>query len=209
MDLYEQLDHLDGMLLGQIRTDFPDELSDAEKATINAYVVLAHAVLEEYLESLYVAYFDHAIEQLERGIFSVAHVCLAYSIRDWGSKSSSYTKRVIPRLIAAERDQLKSQVKNNHGLAQKYVEKLSELVGLNWKELEDNLAAELADLNTLSKSRGEAGHLSPFTSAAVFITRQVYPDDVRKWVENARDAVLLLEQHMNGVLQVELEPKAS
>ena len=53
MDTNEQLELLDDLLLGPVKSIFPAPLTQEERVAVNAYLVLSHAVLEEQLEEAF------------------------------------------------------------------------------------------------------------------------------------------------------------
>lgn len=206
MDLRNQLDHLDHVLLSSVTTQFPDLLSDAEKTTTHAYLVLCHAVLEEHLEGLFESHFQKLLNCLQSDVVPVEVVRLAFSITEWLPKKIdvTYKKRSVPGIMQAEpvSKEFKRLIANNHGLSPENVENLAKMIGLDWKSLENDLDQELADLQSFASKRGEASHLSPFTDRAVKLTRQDYPENVREWVSAGRDAVIKIGRYLESLLEV-------
>lgn len=204
MDLTEQLEHLDTVFLSRVETQFPNTLTEVEKSTTHAYLVLAHAVLEEHLENVFTAHFRRLVSWLKADLVPVEVVRLAFSMREWAPTNviSTYKKLSILNVMAIAPVDLefKKRVSQSHGLSPDYVEKLAKLVGLEWESFEDHLDTELAALKTLSSKRGEAGHLSPFTSQATKLTWQDYPENVREWVHAGRDAILEIELYLKQLI---------
>lgn len=202
MDLHSQLEHLDRVLLSSVTTQFPNLLTDAEKTTTHAYLVLSHAVLEEHLEGLFETHFEKLRSWLVSDLVPLEVVRLAFAISEWLPKEVevSYKKRSVPGIIGAEpvTKAFKRLVANNHGLSPANVESLAKLVGLDWKSLENDLDQELADLQNLASKRGEASHLSPFTDRSVKLSRQDYPENVREWVVAGREAVSKVGEYLGS-----------
>ena len=190
MDLFAQLDHLDRLLLSDVNTVFPAPLTDKEKAATNAYVLLAHAVLEEHLEDAFEMHFTRLAGWLIAPMvpLETARLVFAMAYRIPEKRRVAYKKQSLAGMASAGRESFKLEVRGNHGIKQDNLAKLAGLVGLDWQQFDDALNSQLADLHTLGSMRGEAGHLSPYTEKAVHITRQIYPEDVREWVVAARDA---------------------
>ncbi|WP_162625632.1 hypothetical protein [Mycolicibacterium llatzerense] len=203
MDLQEQLHHLDQTLLANVGASFPEPLTEAEKAQVHAYLVLAHAVLEECLEAMFLSHFDSVIGRLGEGLVPIECVRLAYAVADNLPEKIkiSYSKRETIKLVQTlGRKEFEGRIRLNHGLKTENVQYLAKGVGLDWCGLEDELSAELADLNTLGVKRGSAGHLSPFTERVTNISADSGPDDVRLWVEAGRTAVEKLESYLASTL---------
>ncbi|WP_423462941.1 HEPN domain-containing protein [Promicromonospora sp. MS192] len=202
MNLSAQLDHLDRLLLSGVQVQFPDELPDEEKAMINAYVVLSHAVIEEFIEDLFEGHFRRLSGWLVSPMVPAETVRLALAIADWlpEKQMPTYKKRTLEGMFKAAKSALVIQLRNNHGIKDHNISQMASLVGVDWRSMDAALNAKLADLTTLGSKRGEAGHLSPYTERAKAITRQTYPDDVREWVENARKACVAMEEYLDNLV---------
>lgn len=202
MELSAQLAHLDGALLGTIDTQFPEPFSEGEKAQIHAYLVLAHAVLEERLEAAFERHFDRVASWLDDGMVPLECVRLVIAVTDsLPQAEKTYKRRDIAGMVrGAGRAELVKRLSQNHGLKAGNVESLAKLVGVDWTSLENSLTVALADLTTLGVKRGAAGHLSPYTEKVTDISSTDGPDDVRAWVEDAKNAVLGLERFLRDTL---------
>lgn len=199
MNLKEQLDHLDRVLLTTVSTAFPNPLTDEEKAATNAYLVLAHAVLEETLESAFERHFRRLASWCSSDMIPFETARLLFAMREWLPEShvSTFKRRdLIGTIRAAEKPYL-SSVRANNGLKPNNVEHLAQTVGLDWVRFETTLNSQLEDLRTLGTKRGDAGHLSPYTEKAVVLSRQDYPDNVREWVYAGRDAVIAIASYLS------------
>lgn len=203
MDLIAQLEHLDELLLSTVTTTFPDPLTDEDKASTHAYVVLCHAVLEEHLEAAFEAHFDRLRGWLVADMVPLEVARLAFAVSEWlpDDLAVTYRKRSLCGLVGAARKPFVRQVGSNHGIKPENVEGLAKLIGMDWKKFEASLNQELEDLRTLGSKRGEAGHLSPYTEKAVNLTRQDYPENVREWVNGGRDAVLAIVRYMDELVR--------
>lgn len=203
MDLEAQLGHLDATLLGSVTTQFPDPLSESEKALVHAYLVLAHAVLEEYIESVFSRHFDRLCSWLSVDLVPAECIRFSFAVAEMiPSGSVSYRKRNTPSLIRGlGRQEFLARLAKNHGLKADNIEKLAQLIGVEWMGLEDALNPYLADLNTLGSKRGSAGHLSPYTEKVTSISTSDGPDDVRRWVRDGRDAAVALEQYLDSLVR--------
>ncbi|NKX54379.1 HEPN domain-containing protein [Arthrobacter mobilis] len=187
-----------------METVFPDPLKDEERAQINAYLVLAHAVLEEYLEDVFTAHYDRLAGWLTAEMVPLECVRLVYAVREWVPNNLvvDYKSRQIYQQIAkSARKEFEKQVKRNNGIKPADIQKLAKLVGLDWKEFEDALNLGLADLEHLGVKRGSAGHLSPYTDKATSLQSIDYPDDIRAWVDAGCDAVESIEAYLDGLVR--------
>ena len=198
MRLAEQLKHLDRVLLGGITTQFPDPLTDEEKASLNAFIVLTHAVLEEHLEAAFKSQYQRLRGWVDGSMVPLEVVRLAFAVGRGlpENKTASYKTRTIGGVLKAGEAVVDAAIRGNHGIKPHHVRSLAEAVGVEWPSLEAELNSALLDLDTLANHRGEAGHLSPYSSAASKITHRTDPEDVRKWVSDARDAVLAICEYL-------------
>lgn len=205
MDLEDQLVHLDATLLGSVTTQFPDPLSESEKAQVHAYLVLAHAVLEEYIESVFSRHFDRLCSWLSADLVPAECVRFSFAVAEMiPSASVSYRKRITFDLIRGlGRTEFQARLNRNHGLKARNVENLAQLVGVEWVRLESTLNSNLADLNTLGSKRGAAGHLSPYTEKVTSISTSDGPDDVRRWVRDGREAAVAIERYLDSLVRAQ------
>ena len=200
--LAAELDHLDRLLLGTVSTTFPGSLTADEKATTHAYLVLAHAVLEEYLENTFEAHFERLLGWLCADQVPMEVARLAFAMPEWFPQefTVAYKKRELAKYMPLARKEFAKRVRASHGLKSDNVADLARLIGLDWKRLESELNLQLIALDTLGSRRGEAGHLSPFTDKAVSLSNQDYPDNVREWVHGGRDAVEAIASYLDRLL---------
>ncbi|GAB3523558.1 HEPN domain-containing protein [Arthrobacter monumenti] len=204
MKFSEQIAHLDETLLTNVTIQFPDVLSERDRAVTHAFLVLAHAVLEERLEDIFQKHFDRLASWLGYKTIPVETARLAFAVCDWLPERLvvGYKQRALPQLISqGARKEFIRLLSSNHGLKSSNVESLSKLVGLDWKDFEDALTAELADLDNLGAKRGAAGHLSPYTDKVTAITANNDPDEIRQWVQAGRKAVEAVEQYLDDLLR--------
>ncbi|TWS25275.1 hypothetical protein FK268_08730 [Tsukamurella sputi] len=203
MNIDEQLEHLDEMFLRSITTDFPGILTERERAQVNAYLVLSHAVLEEYLEIVFEAYFQRISGWLRSGFKQLPAACVDLAFAAGAaSKPPGYTGWDIRKLVTEEGlAALRKKISSNHGLKERNLQGLAQLTGISWNEFDNFLSTELADLNTLGSKRGAAGHLSPFTEKVTEISASDGPDDVRGWVTAAKNAASKIECYLTSIIR--------
>jgi hypothetical protein len=205
--LHEQLEFLDATLLSSVTSEFPNPLADLEKAAINAYLVLCHACIEEFIEDIFNDHLRRLSEMttmplVPRDVAGLLHAVGALLPE---SKRAPYkTQSLAGIATAASLHFEKSVLKENHGIKTRNILHLAKHVGLNWGDFESGLLTHLADLDTLGAKRGEAGHLSPFSAKTLTITRLVYPDEVRVWVAGARDAALAVRRYLHNSVDEQL-----
>ncbi|HEV3002645.1 MAG TPA: hypothetical protein VGW75_18050 [Solirubrobacteraceae bacterium] len=200
MDLVAQIKLIDARLLSAVTTAFPDPLTDEEKVAVNAYLVLAHACIEEFLEDTFLEHVQRLIDLMDRPLVprEVAGLFLAFGTIIPEKKRIPYAKRERAGVANVALTLYKaSTIDMNHGVKPAKVRTLAEGAGVSWPEFESALAAQLADLDTLGAKRGEAGHLGPLTMKATKLSRRDYPDNVRGWVHDARDAGLAIRTYLD------------
>jgi hypothetical protein len=203
MDLRHQLSHLNETLLGNVKTEFPDELLVEELTFTRSYLVLAHAVLEEHLEDIFRKHCKAVVSSLSFDLVPYEAVLLAFAAGAGIEKKRylEYKKRGSHDFfIHIFLKDYEATVVNNHGLKSSNVEGLAKPLGINWLRMDGVLNSQLADLNTLGSKRGAAGHLSPFTEKATVLAANNHPDELREWVRAAMDAVDSIEQYLRDLL---------
>lgn len=169
---------------------------------INAYVVLCHAVIEEFIEDLFESHFRRLAGWLVSPMVPAETARLAYAIADWlpDDHRSSYKKRSLDATFKAAGPALAAKLRHNNGIKEPNISSMASLVGVDWRQMDAALNAHLVDLTTLGSKRGEAGHLSPYTERAEAITRLTQPDEVREWVRNARKACLAMQTYLDSLV---------
>ncbi len=204
MKLGAQLEHLDKALLSNVSTQFPDVFTEAERAQISAYLVLSHAVLEEYLEATFERHFERLSAWLRADMVPLECMRFAYAVSEYvpdGARVPYRSRNTAEVVRNGGRREFLRKVGENHGLKARNVESLARLVGLQWVDLEGALNSELADLDTLGVNRGAASHLSPFTEKVTAISVTDSLDDVRGWVDGGRKAVEALSDYLERLLR--------
>jgi len=206
VDFSTQLSFLDLALLARVTTQFPDALTDEERAAISAYLVLFHACIEEYLEDSFSLYLERLARLTNLPLFplAVGEALLAIGLSLPEGKRAPYKSRTLAGIAQAGLAHFQHVVVGgNNGVKTPNVRRLAEGVGLAWQQFEAALAGRLADLDTLGAKRGAAGHLSPFSMKQVALTAQVYPDDVRGWVEAGRDAAVAVNRYLSDAVEAQ------
>jgi hypothetical protein len=200
MELRTQLNKLEEAILNNVQTQFPNRLAEDERALVSAYLVLAHAVLEEELEEAFLAAFDELAVSLSQPIVPIQTVQFVFALTRWlptdllNSRGSSNLHGFVSQGC---RQRFLIELNRNHGLKAVNIKGLAKLIGLDWDALENAHSDRLADLNTLGSKRGAAGHLSPFSPKTTGLTEDIDPDDVRLWVQYGLDAVDEIKRVLN------------
>lgn len=202
MALSVEIQLLDQRLLSPITTVFPAPLTDEEKISVNAFLVLGHACVEEFIEDSFARHARRLCDLALQPLIPVelAHLSLAFGISssERMQNRNPYGRRTLTSFLAAGLQQYEDvAVSGNHGVKTPNVKKLAKGVGLEWTSFESALAQELADLDNLGSRRGEAGHLAPLTTKATKITNRVDPEDVRRWVTAGLDAALAIRHELD------------
>jgi len=200
----DQISLLDSSLLAGVKTEFPEVLTDKERAMVHAFLVLSHAVLEERLEEAFVTHFYSLCQWMDDPMVPMEVARLTFAAHEWMTDEFrvAYKKRsIVPQIRAAATRDLQRKVAENHGVKEENVQALSKLLGLDWPSFDNAVGLHLADLNHLGSKRGAAGHLSPFTEKATALSQEDTPDDVRAWVQSGVDAVNAIEAYLGWLRQ--------
>jgi hypothetical protein len=158
-----------------------------EQDRIHAYVLLAHAELEFFLESL----GKDLVARARR--ISIAGPCAPVISRliFLKSKSTGQISSATPEAIEAACNFYDSIVDNNHGLKTRNIMRLFMPLGLTHKDLDTFL---LANLDAFGKLRGEFAH----TSAR--LTQGTQPSSEKKKVDDILSDLSHLDQRVRGLL---------
>lgn len=188
---------IDGRLLSSVTTEFPDPLTDDEKISVNAYLVLCHACIEEFLEDAFLHHVTSLLAMVDQPLVPRDVAELFFALGVLIEKRLPYKARTRTGVSTLGLKMFQSSVINqNNGLKPDNVRKLAEGAGVPWPEFESALASELAKLTTLGAKRGEAGHLAPLTLKASKLSPRDYPDNVREWVQGGLHAGLSINRYL-------------
>jgi hypothetical protein len=195
--LLAQLGQIDRTLLGPVKTAPPDLLTSEERSQTRAFLLLAHALLEEAIETIFLSHFRDASAIIASGKAVPTELLPFYaSVLEWGSeKLPTYAKRKWLGFISSQtaEEHVTNVVRKNHGLKEDNVKELAKLVGIEWAVIDDAPGIELGALTTLGVKRGVAGHTSLFSGLNQSLLGEEYPVNVREWVEQAAKSVIELE----------------
>jgi len=194
--LLDQLDEIDQTLLTQVRTSPPDPLTSKERTLTRSYLLVAHALLEEAIESIFVSHFDNARVAVSAGRFAPSTLLPLYAAAlEWGIDIPTYHKRKWNGFLSSKLADahVTDAVRKNHGLKEQNVQDLAKLVGIEWAVIDDAPGVSLAALSTLGAKRGVAGHTSLFSGSNEQLAGEEYPSNVREWVSQAAESVIELE----------------
>jgi DNA-binding transcriptional regulator YiaG len=213
VELVAEIALLDDRLLRPVATAFPQPLSNDEKISVNAFLVLGHACVEEHIEESFMSHAARLSEEMAGSAPSgqAARIALAFGLNasERIRKANPYEKRDLKAFAQqALRQYEASVVQQNHGVKAGNVRKLAEGVGLAWAEFDRRLGTALADLDNLGSRRGEAGHMAPLTTKATKVTNRVDPDDVRRWVLAGRDAAVVIRGELDRLVQHDIDRAA-
>lgn len=209
MSAAAQIQTLEGAFLNSIETQFPAPLTEGELANLHAYLVLAHSVLEEEIESAFEEYFHQVAATMKSDLVPKAAVLLAYAVRDKVADKVqvAYKARDVFQFVQGiGRTVIESAIRSNNGIKTENVKNLAEAVGLHWTLFEQNISTALLDLDTLGTKRGSSSHLSPFSPKTTSITSSFDPDDVRNWVKDGVAAASAIRAHLTKCVAVPQPP---
>lgn len=194
--LLVEIAEIEATLLSGVSTSPPDPLTTRERTLTRAYLLVAHAILEERIEGIFLNHFVRARQVIASGA-SIPVGLLSYyaAALEWKRDIPTYAKRQWLGFMSSPvaDEYVASEVRENHGLKSDNVQDLAKLVGVEWAAIDDAADVQLAALTTLGAKRGAAGHTSPFTSPAQAVAEEEYPANVREWVEQAVRTVIALE----------------
>lgn len=202
--LLNELAEIDSALLSAVTTVPPDPLSPREKILTRAYLLLAHAVLEERIESMFLAYFRNARQLISSGgPLPVELLSFYAAVMEWGTPvPPTYVKRSGQGFISSRLadEHVADALRKNHGLKEENVSELAKLVGIEWSILDDAPGIQMSSLSTLGVKRGTAGHTSPFSGLDKALDGEDYPVNVREWVHQAAASVIELQSVMEKIV---------
>lgn len=208
--LLAEIAEIASTLLSDVSTAPPDPLSPRERTVTRAYLLVAHAILEERIEGIFVEHFNRARAVIAEGAsVSVGLLPFYAAAMEWDRVVPTYNKRRWLGFMSSPMadEYVASEVRENHGLKAGNVQELAKLVGIEWAAIDDAADVQLASLTTLGAKRGAAGHTSPFNSPTQAVSEEEYPANVREWVEQAVLTVIALEAVVEQ-LSVPERPKA-
>ena len=200
MDLESQVRALRQLTIDSIPSTFPLPLPPESRMAVNAFVVLAHACIEEFIEDLFMTYATTVSQAASEGVSHRDYAALAYSAGSNAKDKASFRARSIEHVMRSALEFVGRQVAANHGVKASNIERLAECAGLDWTEFDNALSGAIADLTTLGAKRGDAGHLSPFTTKSVFLSDIDGPEDVVRWVDEGVTAARAIEAYLEGLL---------
>ena len=206
MLLAQQLHLLDDAFLASVTTPFPAPLTPREKALTHAYLVLSHAVLEEHLEQVFERHYDRLVGWLGAEMVPLEAARLTFAVSEWvreDLKVGFKTRDMTEFIGKAAKKDFMTHIRKNNGLKATNVEGMAKLLGLSWKNFEDELFVHLSDLDNVGSKRGAAGHLSPFTAQTTELSANDYPEDMREWVDSGREAVEAIEAYLDRAVRVQ------
>lgn len=194
--LLVEMAEIESTLLSGVSSSPPDPLSPRERTLTRAYLLVAHAILEERIEGIFFKHFMSARELIATGASMPIGLLPYYAAAmEWKRDIPTYSKRNWLGFMssAVAHEYVANEVRQNHGLKADNVQDLAKLVGVEWSAIDEAADVQLAALTTLGVKRGAAGHTSPFTTPAQVVAEEEYPANVREWVEQAVRTVIALE----------------
>lgn len=177
---------LEGYLLGSIEVHPPDALSANELIAVRAYLLLAHATIEEFVESCFVQYLRACSEIDENGrAHPGAFLSILQLADDIGGQLNNSVRS--PKLISEKIPGLyrKKFVDVNHGVRKSNIKRLAIGAGLSWGEIEESCSGLLTSCETLGAKRGATAHISAAAVSDDGLSQQLYPEDVRRYTNDA------------------------
>lgn len=181
---------LEDYLLKSISVQPPDALSTGQTIAIRAYLILAHATVEEFIEGCFTRYVESCsqIDSVGRA-HSGAFLSILQLAADIGGQLKNSERS--PQAVANRIPGLYKQkiVAPNHGIRKHNLEKLARGAGFHWPEFEESCADLVSSCETLGAKRGEIAHISAAGISTDGVQQQLYPDDVRRYADDALQGV--------------------
>lgn len=192
---------LDSTLLNAVIHQAPDPLAPNEEVLIRAYLLLAHAAIEEFVELAFSEYLADALVPDASGRVSPGLYLTLLQLSDDVSGALSTRASRTPQAILSMLPGLyKSKVVDpNHGIKADHVRKLAVGAGLDWNLVEAACPKLIPAMTTLGARRGEVAHVSsvrPTRPAGVQQTN--YPADARKLASDVLDHLPELISHLSA-----------
>ena len=206
--LLAEIAEIESTLLADVSTTPPDPLSTRERTVTRAYLLVAHAILEERVEGIFLEHFNRARQVIADSVSVPAGLLPFFAAAlEWNREIPTYNKRQWLGVMSSPmaNEYVANEVRENHGLKADNVRDLAKLVGIEWAVIDDAVDIELAALTTLGAKRGAAGHTSPFNSPTQAVAEEEYPANVREWVEQAARTVIALESVVDQLSALQSE----
>lgn len=148
------------------------------KLDVRAYCIMAHAVFEEYLETVAFEAMDRAIDEWmhnrktrETLILLPLTFGIKLKIEDVENKSQDNIFDSLRNIFMDAKSEFSKQLNNNHGISVKYLRSLFIPVGIDVPS-DINI---ISSVKQLSKERGEYAH-------SYAAARVLAPEDAQKYV---------------------------
>jgi hypothetical protein len=191
---------LDAYLLASVKTVAPDTLPTDEATGIRAYLILAHAAVEEFVEAAFEQFVSEALLPDPNGRVSpgLYLTLLQFSGEIGGQLQRS--RRAPMAVVKMLPGYYTTKVLNpNNGVKPANVQTLALGAGLDWPAFEVSCSGLLPTLSTLGSRRGEVAHLSavPVTPGRGVRTT-LYAADVRSIVGAVMGALPELLNHLQA-----------
>lgn len=181
---------LDEYLLGSITIEPPDTMSTTELIAVRAYLILAHATIEEFIEGCFFQYLEACSKidsdgRAHSGAF-LSILQLASDIGGQLKNSDRSPKAVAEKIPGLYREKV---ISANHGVRKRNIEKLARGAGFSWNEFEESCPGLITSCDTLGAKRGETAHVSSAAMSDDGLQQQLYPRDVRRYIGDAVQGV--------------------
>jgi hypothetical protein len=183
--LAESLDEIQQLEGTFIHLQTPAVYSTAEHDHARAFVVLAHGVLEDYLEGICLEVVDaplSAFKQDSRARTALLSLLTYRNVREAPPAALAKGPWHVREALKESRDHLRKRAADNNGIKEKDVLALLLPVGLKESDFD---AAWLAAMNELGGLRGNVVHRGRRPGAMTPVT----PDDAQKAVARVLPAL--------------------
>lgn len=207
-DLREEIKILDAALIASISTNTTVALDKAEAIRVRAFLVLAHAAIEEFVEDEFFGFVKWCTTQDAAGrVHSRSLITLLDSSEKIGGhfgKKSDRDPSSVASYVAGTYES--HVVKPNNGIRKANFRKLARAAGIPDSEFDATCAQLLIACETLGAKRGLFAHssVSGTIRKGPGLNEVLYPVDARKFVDEVLAEIptlleLLVESRMAGM----------
>lgn len=186
---------LDRSLLSNFMTEFPDLPTRSESIGLNAFLVLAHGCVEEYVEEIFLEYSRQVARASYRIEGARRQAVAAYLWRP-RQNNNEYRTLTLEEMLSRGATIAHAAIEKNHGIKEHNLANMAEAGGVEWAALERECAVQIANLQSFGAARGSVAHVS--FSRTRLNSEVRYPKEVREMVDLSVVAIQTIDHHLLG-----------
>lgn len=197
--LRDEVDALDKLLLAPVTSSPPDPLPLSERVGVRSYLLIGHAALEEFVESCFAEYVNDSLALDENGRVDPGLYLSVLELREDLEGQVKRDIRTPSALLEKVPGLYKSKICGpNNGVRRKNLMRLAQGAGLDWVQFESACEKLVVALDTIGSERGRVAHTSATPTPGQGVTAELYPQNVREFVNNAMDELPSLVTYLNA-----------